>query len=94
MSQLIKMDSNYAKWIQDISMRFQSMQIKAATKVNREMLLFYLTLGRDIVELHADSKWGNKFYANLSRDLAEALPNVKSFSETNLKIYEIFLSII
>lgn len=71
-------------------MRFQSMQIKAATKVNREMLLFYLTLGRDIVELHADSKWGNKFYANLSRDLAEALPNVKSFSETNLKYMKYF----
>lgn len=90
MSQLIKIDSNYAKWIQDISIRFQSMQIKAATKVNRAMLLFYWTLGRDIVELHADSKWGNKFYANLSKDLAEALPNVKSFSETNLKYMKYF----
>lgn len=90
MSQLIKIDSNYAKWIQDISMRFKSMQIKAATKVNREMLLYYWTLGRDIVQLHADSKWGNKFYANLSKDLAEALPNVKSFSETNLKYMKYF----
>ena len=89
-SQLIKIDSNYAEWIQDISMRFQSMQIKAATKVNREMLLFYWTLGRDIVQLHADSKWGNKFYANLSKDLAEALPNVKSFSQTNLKYMKYF----
>ncbi|MBD5530447.1 MAG: DUF1016 domain-containing protein [Lachnospiraceae bacterium] len=71
-------------------MRFQRMQIKAATKVNREMLLFYWTLGHDIVELHADSKWGNKFYANLSKDLAEALPNVKSFSETNLKYMKYF----
>ena len=42
------------------------------------------------MELHADSKWGNKFYANLSRDLAEALPNVKSFSETNLKYMKYF----
>lgn len=90
MSQLIKIDSNYAKWIQDISMRFKSMQIKAATKVNREMLLYYWMLGRDIVQLHADSKWGNKFYANLSKDLAEALPNVKSFSETNLKYMKYF----
>lgn len=71
-------------------MRFQGMQIKAATKVNREMLLLYWTLEHDIVELHADSKWGNKFYANLSRNLAEALPNVKSFSETNLKYMKYF----
>jgi len=89
-SQLIKIDSNYAKWIQDISMRFQSMQVKAATKVNREMLVFYWTLGHDIVKLHADSKWGSKFYANLSKDLADALPNVKSFSETNLKYMKYF----
>lgn len=90
MSQLIKIDANYAKWIQEISIRFQRMQIKAATKVNREMLVFYWTLGHDIVELHADSKWGSKFYANLSKDLAEALPNVKSFSETNLKYMKYF----
>ena len=52
MSQLIRIDLNYANWIKDISIRFQSMQIKAATKVNREMLLFYWMLGRDIVQLH------------------------------------------
>ena len=89
-SQLIKIDQSYAEWIQGISIRFRSMQIKAATKVNREMLMFYWTLGKDIVELHADSKWGNKFYANLSKDLMEALPGVKSFSETNLKYMKYF----
>lgn len=59
MSQLIKIDANYAKWIQNISMRFRSMQVKVATKVNREMLLFCWTLGCGIVQFHADSKRGN-----------------------------------
>lgn len=90
MSQLIKIDQGYAEWIQGISIRFRNMQVKAATKVNREMLLFYWTLGRDIVELHADSKWGSKFYANLSKDLADVLPGTKSFSETNLKYMKYF----
>lgn len=89
-SQLIKIDQDYAEWIQGIGIRFRNMQVKAATKVNREMLMFYWTLGKDIVELHADSKWGSKFYAYLSKDLADILPGTKSFSETNLKYMKYF----
>lgn len=40
MSKLIKIDKDYAEWIQGLSIRFRRMQIKAATKVNHEMLLF------------------------------------------------------
>lgn len=90
MSRLIKIDQSYAEWIQGISLRFRNMQIKAATKVNHEMLMFYWTLGQDIVELHADSKWGDKFYTNLSKDLTDVLPGTKSFSETNLKYMKYF----
>lgn len=43
MSRLIKIDKDYAKWIQGLSLRFHKMQIKAATKVNQEMLMFYWT---------------------------------------------------
>ena len=50
MSELMKMDKNYLLWIQDISNRFKRSQIKAATYVNREMLLFYWGIGADIVE--------------------------------------------
>ena len=41
MSQLIKMDEEYAQWIQRIGKRFKNMQVKAATRVNYEMLKFY-----------------------------------------------------
>lgn len=60
------------------------MQIKAATKVNREMLMFYWSLGKDIVELKSENKWGSGFLKNLSQDLTAALPNQHSFSPTNL----------
>ena len=40
MSQLIKIDEEYAEWIQSVGTRFKSMQVKAATKVNQEMLRF------------------------------------------------------
>ena len=41
MSQLTNMDSEYKKWGEALSRRFKQSQIKAAVKVNREMLAFY-----------------------------------------------------
>lgn len=84
MSQLIKIDKNYAKWIEGLSSRFRNMQIKAATKVNQEMLMFYWSLGKDIVEMNAEGTWGSGLLKNLSLDLKERLPDSKGFSETNL----------
>ena len=48
MSSLIKTDEKYRNWIKDVSRRFRQSQLKAAVKVNGEMLRFYWGLGRDI----------------------------------------------
>lgn len=48
------------------------------------MLKFYWSLGRDIVILKAESRWGSKFMANSSRDLKEVNPDAACFSPTNL----------
>lgn len=85
MSQLIKIDEEYAEWIQSVGARFKSMQVKAATKVNQEMLRFYWYLGKDMVEMRAESRWGSKFYDSLSKDLVSAMPDQKSFSPRNLR---------
>lgn len=52
--------------------------------------MFYWSLGRDIVNLQAESKWGSKLLKNLSEDLKKALPDVGCFSETNLKYMKYF----
>lgn len=77
-------DESYRQWISDLSMRYQRSQIKAATAVNSEMLRFYWSLGRDVMTMQAESKWGTGFIKQLSRDLQHALPDVKGFSRTNL----------
>ena len=51
-------DKEYQKWIKDLSSRYRKSQIKAAVKVNQEMLAFYWSLGRDIVEMHVEDRWG------------------------------------
>ena len=78
------LDQDYILWIKDLSSRYRRSQIKAAVKVNQEMLQFYWELGRDIVEKKAESRWGSGFMKNLSRDLKEVNPDATCFSETNL----------
>ncbi len=90
MSKLIKIDEGYAAWIEELSRRFRSVQVKAATKVNEEMLRFYWSVGRDIVKMQSENKYGTGFIQNISEDLRNAFPNQHSFSRTNLNYMKQF----
>ena len=87
-------DPQYTEWIRDLSLRYRKSQIKAAAKVNGEMLRFYWSLGHDIALWKAETRWGSKFFKNLSADLKRVMPEATCFSETNLKYmkyyYEMF----
>lgn len=85
MSKLTKTDAGYYRWIQDLKERYRRSQIKAATQVNREMLRFYWSLGRDIVARDAENVYGSGFYRNLSQDLKAAIPEAEGFSRQNLQ---------
>lgn len=78
------LDKDYKNWIKELSSRYKKSQLKAAVKVNSEMLHFYYDLGKDIVAMKAEQKWGSGFMKNLSRDLKEQDPGATCFSETNL----------
>lgn len=78
------LDKDYKQWLKELSSRYHRSQIKAAVKVNEEMLRFYWELGRDIVEMKAESRWGSGFMKNLSRDLKADNPDSTCFSQTNL----------
>ena len=79
------LDKEYLEWIAELSQRYRQSQIKAAVKVNSEMLRFYWTIGKDITDRQYDNKYGTHFYDNLSRDLSLVLNKKKGFSPTNLK---------
>mgnify|MGYP006947902008 CR=1 FL=1 len=51
MSEILRIDKEYATWVQDISKRFKRSQIKAATAVNSEMLLLYWKLQQLVANL-------------------------------------------
>ena len=84
MSKLISSDKEYAAWVADLKHRFRSAQIKAAVKVNREMLIYYWQLGRDMVNMNIEERWGEGIMKTLSQDLKDAMPEENGFSKTNL----------
>ena len=45
---LMQVDATYKDWLQSLGQRWQRSQIKAAVKVNSELLRFNWALGRDI----------------------------------------------
>lgn len=79
------LDKDYVLWLKNLVKRYRSSQIKAALKVNKEMLHYYWELGKDIAEKQADNKYGSKFYATLSRDLRHEMPDVEGLSETSIR---------
>ncbi len=77
-------DNDFLNWIKEISSRFRQSQVKAACKVNVELLKFYWELGKDITIREKENAYGKEFYKKLSAELCRELPEVKSFSVTNL----------
>lgn len=90
MDKLIEVDAQYREWISEVSKRFHQSQIKAAVKVNDEMLRFYWQLGKELHDRKDKFSYGQSFYKTISRDLRRELPDVKSFSETNLRYMQKF----
>lgn len=90
MGQLTAQDAEYKQWITDISKRFKRSQIKAAIRVNDEMLRFYWQLGWELHYKKGAFYHGDGFYKTVSADLRNLMPDVKSFSETNLRYMQRF----
>ncbi len=81
----LNIDPGYYAWIEQVKLRYHASQTKAAIRVNTEMLQFYWELGRDIVCMKAEQKWGAKVVQQISLDLRTSFPNVSGFSVTNIK---------
>lgn len=82
--ELTIIDKDYIRWVEDLSVRYRQSQIKAAVRVNRELLKYYWELGRDIEEMRVEERWGEKVIKNLSVDLQRKNLNATGLSRTNI----------
>jgi len=64
--------------------RVRQSQTKAMLSVNRELILLYWEIGRQIANWQQDVGWGRSVVDRLSKDLRSAFPEVSGFSASNL----------
>lgn len=79
------LDKDYLAWLQTLCNRYRISQIKAAVKVNQEMLRYYWLLGKDIAERDDENKYGSSFYTTLSRDLRKRMPGATGLSASSIR---------
>ena len=80
----------YKSWFVELKQKIRRCQIKAAIKVNTELLKLYWQMGEDINEKSLVAKWGAGFFNKLSHDLKAEFPDMTGFSVTNLKYIKRF----
>jgi len=83
-------DQQYISWISDLKQRIQQSQIKAAIQVNSALIEMYWDLGKEISERSFENTYGSGFFKKLSQDLRNEFPEIKGFSESNLKFFRRF----
>ncbi|MBQ9678365.1 MAG: hypothetical protein IJV44_09550 [Prevotella sp.] len=49
---------DYKQWVKSFVVRHHQSQIKESFEVNTEQLMYNFMLGRDIVEMHVEERWG------------------------------------
>lgn len=78
-------EKDYVEWLADVKVRFRQSQIKASIRVNTAMLGFYWSIGRDLVAMRAEERWGSGVVRQFALDMRQAFPTATGFSHTNVK---------
>jgi hypothetical protein len=55
----LKLPTGYPEFLQELKSRIRIAQIRAAFAVNRELILLYWSVGRDILVRQHAKVWGN-----------------------------------
>ncbi|MCI5065072.1 PDDEXK nuclease domain-containing protein [bacterium] len=80
----------YRELFIELKNRVRKARVKAALSVNRELVLLYWSIGRDILERQKRLGWGAKVIDQLGADLRQEFPETRGFSGRNLKYMRSF----
>lgn len=80
----------YEQFLTDLKSRVRGAQARAALAVNRELVLLYWQIGRDILLRQEQQGRGTQVVDRLSQDLRREFPEMKGFSVRNLKYMRAF----
>ncbi len=80
-----KSNAGFGALLVEIKARIQSGQTRALVAVNRELVRLYWDIGHIIQRRQKGEGWGAAVIPRLSRALHNELPELKGFSERNIK---------
>lgn len=83
--QIPPLPDGYEAFLGDLKERIRSAQIRAVLSVNRELILLYWRIGKDILDRQRMEGWGAKIIDRLATDLSQAFPGVTGFRARNLR---------
>ena len=86
----LALPEGYEAFLKDLKERIRTAQVRAALAVNRELVLLYWSIGRDILTRQKLHGWGAKIIDRLATDLRNAFPEMTGFSLRNLKYMRAF----
>ena len=78
--------SDYPSLLKRVKECIRHAQSRAIMLANSEMIHLYWNVGRLLIERQASQGWGAGVLRRLAHDLLNELPEVKGFSERNLKL--------
>ncbi len=82
--------AEYVQLLDELKSRVRGARLRASLAANRELVLLYWSIGRDILQRQQAQGWGAKVIDQLSRDLRAEFPGIKGFSSRNLKYMRSF----
>lgn len=83
-------NKGYAELLSMLKERIRTAQLRASVSVNRELVLLYWEIGRNILLRQASEHWGAKVIDRLANDLSREFSDMKGFSTRNLKYMRAF----
>lgn len=90
MSDLISSSKSYQDLLARLKSQIQTAQVRAAVSVNRELVLLYWGIGKEILARQEEQGWGAKVIDQLAKDLRHLFPEMQGFSARNLKYMRAF----
>jgi predicted nuclease of restriction endonuclease-like (RecB) superfamily len=81
---------SYTAFVGDLKRKITEARHRASLSVNRELILLYWSIGRDILDRQEREGWGTKVIDRLAVDLAHAFPQMTGLSARNLKYMRAF----
>jgi predicted nuclease of restriction endonuclease-like (RecB) superfamily len=76
--------ADYWALIERLKQRVRESQARAARAVNRELVMLYWSIGREILEQQQASGWGDDVVGRISADLTADTGGARGFSRRNL----------